>query len=344
MVNTLKFIDLFAGIGGFRIALEKENAECVFSSEWDRDAQNTYKKNFGEIPKGDITKINEKEIPEHDILCGGFPCQAFSISGKQRGFKDTRGTLFFDIARIVKHHKPKVVFLENVKNLTKHYHGNTLKIILNTLEDLGYDVFYEVLVASDFGVPQARNRIYIVCFRKDLRITNFNFPKPTYKKIYVKDILEDDETAKDCIVNRTDLKFWKKDETPSLKLIQIGQINNGGQGERIYSINGHAITLSAYGGGVAGKTGAYLINGKIRRLTPRECARVQGFPEDFKIPTNKYLAYKQFGNSVSVPVVESIFKKIKESLLQEEIKGSITITPIIEQRYDYATQTKLINA
>ena len=125
-----------------------------------------------------------------------------------------------------------------------------MKIILKTLEDLGYDVFYDVLVASDFGVPQARNRIYIVCFRKDLGVTNFNFPKPTYKKIYVKDILEDDEKAKDCIVNRTDLKFWKKDETPSLKLIQIGQINNGGQGERIYSINGHAITLSAYGSGM----------------------------------------------------------------------------------------------
>lgn len=342
MVNTLKFIDLFAGIGGFRIALERENAECVFSSEWDKDAQNTYNENFGEIPKGDITKINEREIPRHDVLCGGFPCQAFSISGKQRGFKDTRGTLFFDIARIVNHHKPKVVFLENVKNLTKHYHGNTLKIILKTLEDLGYDVFYDVLVASDFGVPQARNRIYIVCFRKDLGITNFNFPKPTYKKIYVKDILEDDEKAKDCIVNRIDLKFWEKDETPSLKLIQIGQINNGGQGERIYSINGHAITLSAYGGGVAGKTGAYLINGKIRRLTPRECARVQGFPEDFKIPENKYQAYKQFGNSVSVPVVESIFKEIKESLSQEKITESIIITPVIEQRY--AIQTKLINA
>jgi len=263
-----KFIDLFAGIGGFRIALERENANCVFSSEWDKDAQRTYQENFGEIPKGDITKINEKEIPEHDILCGGFPCQAFSISGKQRGFKDTRGTLFFDIARIVKHHKPKVVFLENVKNLTKHYHGNTLKIILKTLEDLGYNIFYQVLVASHYGVPQQRERIYIVGFRKDLGITYFQFPKPTYKRIFVKDILEDDEKARDCIVNRTDLKFWKRDETPSLKLIQIGQINNGGQGERIYSINGHAVTLSAYGGGVAGKTGAYLVNGKIRRLTP----------------------------------------------------------------------------
>ncbi|MFA5020434.1 MAG: DNA cytosine methyltransferase [Candidatus Pacearchaeota archaeon] len=345
MVNNLTFIDLFAGIGGFRIALERQGAECVFSSEWDKDAQNTYYENFGEIPKGDITKINEKNIPKHDVLCGGFPCQAFSISGKQRGFKDTRGTLFFDIARIAEHHKPKVIYLENVKNLTKHYHGNTLKIILRTLEDLGYDVFYQVLVASHYGVPQQRERIYIVGFRKDLGITNFQFPKPTYKRIFVKDILEDEEKAKDCIVNRTDLKFWKRDETPSLKLIQIGQINNGGQGERIYSINGHAVTLSAYGGGVAGKTGAYLVNGKIRRLTPRECARVQGFPEDFKIPVNKYQAYKQFGNSVSVPVVESIFKKIKESLSQEKIKESVTIKSLeFERERDYAIQTKLINA
>ena len=314
MVKQLNFIDLFAGIGGFRIALEKTGAKCVFSSEWDKFAQITYKENFGEIPKGDITNINEKEIPKHDILCGGFPCQAFSISGKQRGFKDTRGTLFFDIARIIKHHQPKIVFLENVKNLIKHYHGNTLKIILKTLDDSGYNVFYQVLVASTFGVPQARERIYIVCFRKDLEITSFNFPKPTHKKIIVKDILEDDEKAIDCIVNRTDLKFWKRDETPSLRPIQIGQINNGGQGERIYSINGHAITLSAYGGGVAGKTGAYLVNGKIRRLTPRECARVQGYPEWFKIPVSKSQAYKQFGNSVSVPVIEAIFKQILTTL------------------------------
>lgn len=341
MVNALKFIDLFAGIGGFRIALERENAECVFSSEWDENAQNTYKENFGEIPKGDITKINEKEIPEHDILCGGFPCQAFSISGKQRGFKDTRGTLFFDIARIVKYQKPKVIFLENVKNLIKHYHGNTLKIILRTLEDLGYDVFYQVLVASDFGVPQARNRIYIVCFRKDLEITDFNFPKPTYKKIFVKDILEDDENAVDCIINRTDLKFWARDETPSLNPIQIGQINNGGQGERIYSINGHAITLSAYGGGAAGKTGAYLVNGKIRRLTPRECARVQGFPEDFKIPENKYQAYKQFGNSVSVPVIDAIFQQITNTLNNKN-EIVISIQSEKEER-NYSIQTQLIN-
>lgn len=333
--QNLKFIDLFAGIGGFRIALEKNGAKCVFSSEWDKQAQITYKENFGELPKGDVTKIHESNIPKHNILCAGFPCQAFSISGKQRGFKDVRGTLFFDIARIAKHHQPEVLFLENVKNLVKHYHGNTLKIILKILDDIGYDAYYKILVASHYGVPQARERIYIVAFRKNLGINNFNFPKPTYKKIYLKDILEDDDKTQKHIINRTDIKFWKRDESPILKPIQIGQINNGGQGERIYSINGHAITLSAHGGGAASKTGAYLVNGKIRKLSPRECARVQGYPEQFKIPVSKSQAYKQFGNSVAVPVVEAIFKQILYTL---ENKNNHQQN---KQKYDYAVQTHL---
>lgn len=338
-MKNLKFIDLFAGIGGFRIALENNGAKCVFSSEWDKQAQITYNENFGEIPNGDITKIHESEIPKHNILCAGFPCQAFSISGKQRGFKDARGTLFFDIARIAKYNQPEVLFLENVKNLVKHYHGNTLKIILRILDDIGYDAYYKILVASHYGVPQARERIYIVAFRKDLNITYFKFPRPTYRKIFVKDILEEDDKTQAHVINRTDLKFWKRDETPSLKPIQIGQINNGGQGERIYSVNGHAITLSAYGGGAAGKTGAYLVNGKIRRLSPRECARVQGYPEWFKIPVSKSQAYKQFGNSVAVPVVEAIFKQILCTLdNKEKVKASSSI----KQEHDLTVQTQLI--
>lgn len=313
-MKKILFIDLFAGIGGFRIALESNGAKCVFSSEWDKFAQITYNANFGEIPYGDITKINESEIPPHNILCAGFPCQAFSISGKQKGFEDTRGTLFFDIVRIAKYHQPEVLFLENVKNLLSHRGGNTLKIILNTLNEIGYVPFYKILVASQYGVPQARQRIYIVAFRKDLGITHFDFPQPTNKKIYLKNILEKDEKTGDYIVNRKDIKFTNKDETPVLKPIQIGQINNGGQGERIYSVNGHAITLSAYGGGVAGKTGAYLVNGIVRRLSPRECARVQGFPDSFNIPVTKMQAYKQFGNSVSIPVIDAIFKQILFSL------------------------------
>ena len=341
--QNLKFIDLFAGIGGFRIALEKHGAKCVFTSEWDEPAQITYKENFGDMPHGDITKINEADIPKHDILCAGFPCQAFSISGKQKGFKDARGTLFFDIARIAKHHQPKVLFLENVKNLVMHYHGNTLKIILRILDEIGYNAYYQVLMASHYGVPQARERIYIVAFRKDLGVNYFYFPKPTYKKIYVKDVLEDDAKTSDCIVYRKDIKFWKRDETPQLKPIQIGQINNGGQGERIYSINGHAITLSAYGGGAAGKTGAYFVNGKIRRLSPRECARVQGFPESFKIPVSKSQSYKQFGNSVAAPVVESVFLQILKVLNSGKIKRAKDLEVAAKKKYDYAIQTELIN-
>ena len=341
--QNLKFIDLFAGIGGFRIALEKHGAKCVFTSEWDEPAQITYKENFGDMPHGDITKINEADIPKHDILCAGFPCQAFSISGKQKGFKDARGTLFFDIARIAKHHKPRVLFLENVQNLVKHYHGNTLKIILRILDEIGYDAYCQVLMASHYGVPQARERIYIVAFRKDLGVSYFYFPKPTYKKIYVKDVLEDDAKTMDCIVDRKDIKFWKRDETPQLKPIQIGQINNGGQGERIYSINGHAITLSAYGGGAAGKTGAYFVNGKIRRLSPRECARVQGFPESFKIPVSKSQAYKQFGNSVAVPVVESVFMQILKVLNSGKLAHAKESEAAAKKKYDYAIQTELIN-
>ncbi|MBU0627624.1 MAG: DNA cytosine methyltransferase [Nanoarchaeota archaeon] len=339
---NLKFIDLFAGIGGFRIALEKHGAKCVFTSEWDKEAQKTYSENFGEVPQGDITKINEKEIPNHDIICAGFPCQAFSISGKQQGFKDARGTLFFDIARIAKHHQPKVLFLENVKNLVKHYNGNTLKVILRILDEIGYDAYYGVLVASHYGVPQARERIYIVAFRKDLGVNYFYFPKPMYKKIYLKDILEEDSVTAEHIINRKDIRFWEKDQHPQLKPIQIGQINNGGQGERIYSINGHAITLSAYGGGAAGKTGAYLVNGKIRRLSPRECARVQGFPEWFKIPVSRSQAYKQFGNSISVPVVEHIYLQILKVLNSDKINELKSEDIPIRKRYDYTMQTQLI--
>ena len=167
-LGSYKFIDLFAGIGGFHLALESLGSNCVFASEWDKFASKTYYDNFGLQPNGDITKIQEKEIPNHDILCGGFPCQAFSISGKQKGFDDIRGTLFFDIARIVEHHKPKVLFLENVKNLSKHDDGKTLKTILTTLEKLEYNVFTKIFNASNFGLPQNRERIYIVAFKKSI--------------------------------------------------------------------------------------------------------------------------------------------------------------------------------
>ncbi|MEI7597327.1 MAG: DNA (cytosine-5-)-methyltransferase [Bacteroidota bacterium] len=290
-LNNLKFIDLFAGIGGFHYALSSFGAQCVFASEWDVHAAETYYQNFNVKPQGDITKIGVEEIPAHDILCGGFPCQAFSISGKQKGFEDIRGTLFFDIARIVEYHKPKVLFLENVKNLSLHDEGKTFNVILKTLEDLNYNVYYKVLNASHFGLPQNRERVYIVAFRKELNMQKFSFPFSPNPPICLLDVLENNpKNAK--VVKRDDIEIYK-DYIPQKTLfnemnllnkpIQIGRVNKGGQGERIYHPLGHAITLSAYGGGVGSKTGLYLIDGKIRKLSPRECARVQGYKNELNV-------------------------------------------------------------
>lgn len=313
-----KFIDLFAGIGGFHLALNSFGSDCVFASEWDKEAKATYSENFGINVNGDITKISEKDIPNHDIICGGFPCQAFSVSGKQLGFEDTRGTLFFDIVRIAKHHQPKVLFLENVRNLYRHDKGKTFDIILKTLDEIGYNVHYKILNTSNYGLPQNRERVYIIGFRKDIDSSNFEFPNKIYKDTCVEDVLEENPID-GKIIERNDIQIYKDLDKQinifdSFKLpnkpIQIGIVNKGGQGERIYHPKGHAITLSAYGGGVGAKTGLYLINGKIRKLSPRECARLQGFPEYFKINIKPTQAYKQFGNSVSVNVLQHITKSI----------------------------------
>lgn len=320
MKHDFTFIDLFAGIGGFRIAMEAFGGRCVFSSEWDNFAAITYEHNFGEKPAGDVTKINASSVLSHDLLSAGFPCQAFSISGKQGGFSDTRGTLFFDIARIAEHHKPKVLFLENVKNLVRHDNGKTLSTIIRVLNEIGYDVYFEILDSSDFGIPQSRKRVFFVCFDKKFEIREFGFPEPEPSPVILKDILEPDSKTSEFVIERDDIKikqniFPKKDifsHYPQ-KPVRIGTINKGGQGERIYSIYGYAITLSAYGGGVAAKTGAYLVNEKVRKLSPRECLRLMGFPENFELPVPTIQAYKQCGNSVVVPVVKEIFKKILET-------------------------------
>ena len=292
----MTFIDLFAGLGGFRLALESLGGQCVYSNEWDIPAQEIYKKNFGDTPEGDITKVDEKKIPNHDILCAGFPCQAFSISGKQRGFEDDRGTLFFDIARIIKEKKPKVVFLENVRNFVSHDNGRTIKVVEETMRELGYSFSYKILSAVDYGIPQKRERIYMVCFRNDLDIINFIYPKPVELKKHVEDLLlpDDDPEILPLCIHRDDvnIKDGVKDNEYSNKPIRLGNINKGGQGERIYSTKGVGITLSAYGGGVFAKTGGYLINGEIRKLH----------------------AYKQFGNSAVVDVLQYIGIEIGSAL------------------------------
>lgn len=301
------FIDLFSGIGGFHLALSSYGARCVFASEINESAADVYYKNFGIKPKGDIRKVKVQDIPKHDILCGGFPCQAFSISGNQQGFKTEDGKLFFEILRIVKYHKPKMVVLENVKNLLSHDGGKTIEVIEDRLRKLGYTTFKEVLCATDFGVPQARKRIYIVAFRDNFNVRQFDFPKKKGKLKCLEDILEDDVSERYKIsVNYTINENKYIDIVKSKELLRIGSVGLGRQGERIYSIKGQGITLSSQGGGIGGKTGMYYIDNNVRKLTPRECARMMGFPEKFKMAETDSECYKQFGNSVVVNVLQEI--------------------------------------
>ena len=308
----ITFIDLFCGIGGFRLALESLGAKCVFSCDKDRQARKTYQANFGEEPEGDITTIAADSIPDFNILCGGFPCQPFSIAGKQRGFKDTRGTLFFEIARIIKAKQPEVVFLENVPNLARHDNGNTLRVILDTLDGLGYNVHYQVLNAAYYGVPQIRKRIYFVCFRKDLQV-DFSFPKPTFEDVAVEDYLEENVDEK-YYLDINSITFYKPDtDVRQLDTYRMGYIGSISQGRRVYGVKGCAPTFVVSARGPAGSTEAYYINGRVRRLTPYESKRIMGFPDDFIFPVKEERIYQQLGNSVAVPVVRMIAEKIVET-------------------------------
>lgn len=309
-----KFIDLFCGLGGFRLALESYGAECVFSSDIDKHVSETYKNNFGDYPLSDITTVDEKDIPKHDILCAGFPCQAFSISGKQRGFEDTRGTLFREVVRIAKYHQPELLLLENVKNLEKHDDGKTFEVIKSNIEEIGYNMYYKVLNASQYGVPQSRERIYMVCIRKDLDNKNYVFPKPVDVKKCVNDIVLKNGEEKKFVINK---KYELKENNQQINMfkiydkpIRIGTVNKGGQGDRIYDPQGQAITLSAEGGGTGAKTGLYFIDNEVRKLHPRECARLMGYPENYIINDSINQAHKQFGNSVVVDVLQYLVKGI----------------------------------
>lgn len=315
-LSEYTFIDLFAGLGGFRLALESLGASCVYASEWDACVRNVYADNFGDMPEGDITKIDENIIPDHDILCAGFPCQAFSISGSQKGFLDSRGTLFFDVARIAIAKRPKVVFMENVRNFASHDGGKTLAVVKRTMEDAGYDFYYQVLDAADYGIPQSRKRIYMVCIRKDLGINSFRFPQPFVLDKHVEDILlDDEELVRHLYVSRPDIHLNSlPDNHYDNRPIRLGTVNKGGQGERIYSIKGTAITLSAYGGGAFARTGGYLIDGRPRRLHPRECARLVGFPDSYRLSSIPNQAYRQLGNSVVVDVLQYIADNIGHTL------------------------------
>ena len=313
--ETLSFIDLFAGIGGIRLAFENAGAgsvKCVFSSEWDDKAQETYEANFGEKPAGDITKINAEDIPDHDILLAGFPCQPFSIAGvskhkslgNEHGFKHaTQGTLFFDVARIIEKKKPRAFLLENVKNLKSHDKGNTFKVIMRTLEDeLGYTIYTRVIDAQAM-VPQHRERIYIVGFREP---TNFEFPELPNLNPKFRDILEKGVPEKYTLTDH----LWEYLQNYAAK----HKAKGNGFGFGIADMDGVSRTLSAryY------KDGSEVLIAQSRknprRLTPRECARLMGYPDSFKIVCSDTRAYKQFGNSVVVPVVQQVAIKMLESL------------------------------
>ncbi|MDX9813159.1 MAG: DNA cytosine methyltransferase [Sulfurimonadaceae bacterium] len=301
--DKLRAIDLFAGIGGIRLGFQqafKDDIEFVFSSEIDKYAQQTYYANFGEVPYGDITKIDEKDIPPHDIILAGFPCQAFSIAGLRKGFEDTRGTLFFDVARIAAYHKPKLIFLENVKGFVNHDKGNTFKVVKQTLEDMGYKVFSKVLNAKDFGVPQNRERIYIVAFLDDV---DFNFPKALDIDVKLGDILEKDIPNKYTISD----KLWAGHQRRKIE----HKLKGNGFGYSLFNKNSkYTSTISAryY------KDGSEILieqkDKNPRKLTPREACRLQGFGDDFKIVVSDMQLYKQAGNSVAVPVISTIAKKL----------------------------------
>lgn len=314
------FIDLFAGIGGFRIAFQEQNGKCVFSSEWNKYAQKTYEANFGEVPFGDITQISENQIPDHDILLGGFPCQPFSIAGvskknalgREHGFLDkTQGTLFFDIARIIDAKRPKAFLLENVKNLKSHDKGNTYKVIVETLEKMDYHVFSRILDARHY-VPQHRERIFIAGFSREhfADDLDFVFPEPPENQAVFKDILERKPDPKYTLTNH----LWSYLQEYAKK----HKAKGNGFGFGLTDLNGIARTLSAryY------KDGSEILipqgKGKNpRRLTPEECKRLMGFPEEYNIKdigVSDTQLYKQFGNSVAVPVVQAMAEAMMKTI------------------------------
>lgn len=291
MKEKFTFIDLFAGIGGFHIAMEKIGGKCVFASEWDSECRKTYKANFlKKCPEifendkyyaGDITKVKPSEIPNHDVICAGFPCQPFSQAGQKRGFEDTRGTLFFNIANIMKVKKPKAVFLENVRGLLTHNNGRTFEVIKNNILELGYKIHFQIIKASDFNCPQYRPRLYIICFRNDIDDSSFTFPKP---------------------IPLTKNMSWVFDGATVNKKIGF-TLRVGGKSSPITDRR---------------NWDGYLVNGEERRIGIKEGKRMQGFPDDFEFPVSKSAAMKQLGNSVAIPAIQAVGAEMIKTIKKGE--------------------------
>ena len=329
-------IDLFAGIGGVRLGFENafgKQIKTVYACEWNEPAQKTYKANFNDDFEiaGDITKVDVESVPDFDICCAGFPCVAFSLAGKRMGFKDlykgqSRGILFMDVVRICEEHKPKVIFCENVKNLVDHDKGHTFKVIKEAFETIGYKVFYQVLNSKDFGVPQNRPRIYIVCFRNDIAPETFEFPEGTDSSKKIRNILEKSPIPSKYYLSDTYMQTLVRHKARH-------EAKGHGFGYVIRDLNGISGALVCGG---MGREGNLIIDHRkhsmvptthikgeinkddVRKLTPREWARLQGFPDDFKFVVSDTELYKQFGNSVTVNVIEAIAEKILEVLNEKD--------------------------
>lgn len=329
----IRIIDLFAGIGGIRMGFEQAFADdepkTVFVSEWDKYAQRTYRANFGDNPPiaGDITKIGENDVPDFDVCLAGFPCQAFSMAGHRRGFQDdyygqSRGTLFAEVVRICAAHKPEVIFCENVKGLTNHDHGRTFRVIVGAFEEIGYKVFHQVLNSKDFGVPQNRERIYIVCFRNDIAPERFDFPTSAGKPSTIADILDPAPIPSKYYLSDTYLRALRAHKARH-------QAAGNGFGYVVRDLDG--IAGACVCGGMGRERNLIIdhrehsmipttnIHGEInaedvRKMTPREWARLQGYPDDFALPLADTHIYKQMGNTVTVPVIAAIASNVRDAL------------------------------
>jgi len=323
----MRFVDLFSGMGGFRFALESFDIDCVFSADFDRHACSTYEKNFGEFPFADISALDEKQVPTHDILTAGFPCQPFSVAGYRRGFDDTRGTLFFDVLRILRHHTPEVFILENVKGLLNHDGGQTFTTILNSLaeeingvpnsdkslDNLGYSVFWKLLNAKDFGVPQNRERVFIVGFKK--RPKNFEFSVMPKIKPSLLNVLDAEPKIRLLSKQSQDyvekyLKLHPKNSfIRDLPFLIAYEIRRSRTAFRFDDLAPCLTTKM----GTGGNNVPYLVNQK-RFLSLSECLKIQGFPSNFKLTESYSHALRQIGNSVAVPVVRSVFQSVRNAL------------------------------
>ena len=337
------FIDLFAGIGGFRLALEKHGLKCVFSSEIDQHARSCYKDNFGVEPKGDITKINAKDIPDHDVLCAGFPCQSFSIAGKRQGLSDIkRGQLFKEVVRVASSHRPKLLLLENVPHILTMFNGEIIKTIIEELKKAGYHTHIHTLNSADYGIPQSRKRVYFVCMREEFLAREI--PGEPWRVL--EDVLDDDSYVDENLyIKRDDIVIVGSDRYNN-RPIQIGYVGQHrkpvgrtllkehrrlqqriftsgaptptimpkhrdyyhvAQGARIYSSDRPALAINSSGGNLGAQSGLYNIKDKIRRLTINECRKLMGFPDDFKLPERYSVALRLLGNAVIPKMIDLVY-------------------------------------